>query len=217
MPDGLRIVIAEDHPFFRNGLRSALEKDSSITVVAEATDGRTALEQIRTLAPGIAILDIGLPAMNGFAVARKIREEQLPVEIVFLTIHEDEDMFDEALALGAKGYLLKDCTDAEILRCLSAVSSGHHYISPTMTTCLVRKTQRVETFAQQQPGLRRLTLQERTILRLIAHEKTSKEIAEELGVAPKTVDIHRTNICRKLELHGQHVLARFAARHRAEL
>jgi DNA-binding NarL/FixJ family response regulator len=217
MTDELRIVIAEDHPFFRSGLRAALAKDSSLKIVAEASDGAAALDQIRSLKPGIAILDIGLPRMNGFAVTRKIRDEQLPVEIVFLTIHEDAEMFEEALSLGAKGYLLKDCTDEEILRCVAAVAAGRHYISPTMTTCLVKKTQRVEGFAQQTPGLHLLTPQERTILKMIAKERTSKEIAQELGVARKTVDAHRSNICRKLEIHGQHVLARFAARHRSEL
>lgn len=217
MPDPLRIVIAEDHPFFRSGLRAALERDPSLHVVAEASDGEAALLHIRSLQPGVAILDIGLPRMNGFAVARRIREEQLPVEVIFLTIHEDEEMLEEALALGARGYLLKDCTDAEILRCVTAVASGHHCISPTMTTSLVRKTQRVAAFARETPGLQRLTPQERTILRLIAQARTSMEIARELGVARKTVDIHRSNICRKLDLHGQHVLARFAARHRTEL
>ena len=217
MTDELRIVIAEDHPFFRSGLRAALEKDASLKIVGEASDGAAALDQIRSLKPGVAILDIGLPRLNGFAVTRRIRQEQIPVEVVFLTIHEDEEMFEEALSLGAKGYLLKDCTDEEIRRCVAAVASGRHYISPTMTTCLVKKTQRVESFARETPGLHRLTPQERTILRLIAQERTSKEIAQELGVARKTVDIHRSNICRKLEIHGQHVLARFAARHRSEL
>ena len=217
MTDELRIVIAEDHPFFRSGLRAALEKDASLKIVGEASDGAAALDQIRSLKPGVAILDIGLPRLNGFAVTRRIRQEQIPVEVVFLTIHEDEEMFEEALSLGAKGHLLKDCTDEEIRRCVAAVASGRHYISPTMTTCLVKKTQRVESFARETPGLHRLTPQERTILRLIAQERTSKEIAQELGVARKTVDIHRSNICRKLEIHGQHVLARFAARHRSEL
>jgi DNA-binding NarL/FixJ family response regulator len=217
MNEEIRIVIAEDHPFFRDGLRAALKKAESLSVVAEASDGLTALENVRSLRPDIAILDIGLPGMNGFAVVRQIREQQIPVEIVFLTIHDDEDMFEEALELGVKGYVLKDCTEAELLKCISAVSSGQHYVSPSMTTYLVKKTQRVERFAKQTPGLGLLTPQERAILRRIAQEKTSKEIAQEMGIAQKTVDTHRSNICRKLDIGGQHVLARFAARHRTEL
>lgn len=217
MDEGTRIVIAEDHPFFLDGLRRVLEKAGSLTVVGEAFDGSTALGHVRSLKPDSAILDIGLPRMNGFEVVRTIREERIAVEIVFLTIHDDADMFEAALQLGVKGYLLKDCTDGELLRCIGAVSSGHHYVSPSMTSYLVNKTQRIEQFARQAPGLRLLTAHERIILRLIAQDKTSKEIARELGIARKTVDSHRSNICRKLEIHGQHVLARFAARHRQEI
>lgn len=217
MDDKTRIVIAEDHPFFLAGLRRVLEKAGSIAIVGDAADGPTALGQIRSLKPNLAILDIGLPRMNGFDIVRTIRAERIPVEIVFLTIHDDEDMFETALQLGVKGYLLKDCTDTELLRCIGAVSSGQHYASPSMTSYLVKKTQRVEQFAEQAPGLRLLTPHERTILRFIAQDKTSKEIARELGIARKTVDAHRSNICRKLEIHGQHVLTRFAVRHRQEI
>jgi len=217
MPEQIRLVIAEDHPFFRDGLRRALEKSGAFQVVAEVADGPAALEQIRSLRPDVAILDIGLPLLNGFAVVRSLREERVPVAVVFLTVHDDEGMFEAALELDVRGYLLKDCTDAEIVRCIGAVASGRHYTSPSMTTYLVNKTHRVDRFQQQTPGLQRLTPQERAILRLIARDKTSKDIAREMGIAQKTVDAHRSSICRKLDIHGQHVLARFAARHRADL
>jgi DNA-binding NarL/FixJ family response regulator len=217
MDERIRVVIAEDHPFFREGMRLALGKAETLDIVAEASDGLTALEHLRLLRPAIAILDISLPRMNGFDVVRTVRQEQIPVEIVFLTRHDDEEMFEAALQLGVKGYLLKDCTDTELLRCITAVSSGQHYASPSMTSYLVRKTQRIEHFAEQVPGLGLLTPHERTILRLIAQEKSSKEIARELGIARKTVDSHRSNICRKLEIAGQHALTRFAARHRLEI
>ena len=217
MADQIRIVIAEDHPFFRDGLRRALEKCDGFQVVAETADGPAALEQIRSLRPDVAILDIGLPRLNGFAVVRALREAHVPVAVVFLTVHDDESMFEAALELDVRGYLLKDCTGAEIVRCIGAVASGRHYTSPSMTTYLVNKTHRVGRFEQQTPGLRLLTPQERIILRLIARDKTSKDIAHEMGIARKTVDAHRSSICRKLDIHGQHVLARFAARHRADL
>jgi DNA-binding NarL/FixJ family response regulator len=217
MAEPIRIVIAEDHPFFRDGLRRALDRCEAFQIVAETADGPAALEQVRSLKPEVAILDIGLPRMNGFAVVRKLREEGIPVAIVFLTVHDDEAMFEAALELDVRGYLLKDCTDAEMVRCISAVAAGQHYTSPSMTTYLVNKTQRVDRFEQQTPGLRLLTRQERTILRKIALDKTSKEIAQELGITRKTVDAHRSSICRKLDIHGQHVLARFAARHRSNL
>lgn len=210
-------MIAEDHPFFLNGLRGVLQNSGSLTVVGEALDGQDALGQVRSLRPHLAILDIGLPRMNGFDVVRAIREERIPVEIVFLTIHDDEDMLEAALQLGVKGYLLKDCRDAELLRCVVAVSSGQHYASPSMASYLVKKTQRIEQFAARAPGLRLLTPHERSILRLVAQDKSSKEIARYLGIARKTVDSHRSNICRKLEIGGQHALTRFAARHCQEI
>jgi DNA-binding NarL/FixJ family response regulator len=217
MGEPIRLVIAEDHPFFRDGLRRALDRCDAFQIVAETADGPAALEQIRVHKPEVAILDIGLPRMNGFAVVRKLREEGIPVAIVFLTVHDDEAMFEAALELDVRGYLLKDCTDAEMIRCISAVAAGQHYTSPSMTTYLVNKTQRVERFAQQTPGLGLLTAQERTILRAIARDRSSKEIAAEMGIARRTVDAHRSNICRKLEIHGQHALARYAVRHRADL
>jgi DNA-binding NarL/FixJ family response regulator len=211
------IVIAEDHPFFRDGLRRALEADQGLHVVAEASDGRTAFDQIRSLKPDVAILDIGLPEIDGCALARKIRQAGLRVEIIFLTICDDEEMFEEALRSDVKGYLLKDCTASEIVRCIKAVRAGQIYASPAMATYLAGKARRVEQFSQAVPGLRLLTPHERAILARIAQDKTSKEIARELGIAPKTVDAHRLNICRKLEIHGNHVLSRFAAQHKEQI
>jgi len=217
MSEEIHIVIAEDHPFFRDGLRRALDRTPSLHVVAEAADGMAALEHIRTLKPEVAILDIGLPRLDGVAVARRIREEQIPVEIVFLTISDDREVFEEALNLGVKGYLLKDSTEAELLRCVTAVASGQHYMSPSMTSYLVDKVRQTERFVRQTPGLERLTPQELAILRRIADGKTSKEIAQHLGISAKTVDAHRASICNKLEIHGQHALSRFATRHRSEI
>ncbi len=217
MTEEIRIVIADDHRLIRSGLRQDLEKAPCFHLIAEASDGLMALEYIRSLKPDIAILDIGLPKMNGVAVVRRIREESIPVEIVFLTICRDQDMFEEALELGVKGYLLKDCTEEELLRCITAVASGQHYTTPPMTTYLVDKVRGAKEFSRQTPGLDLLTSQERAVLRQIANGKTSKEIAEEMGIATKTVDAHRTNICSKLEIHGPSVLNRFAARHRTQI
>ena len=217
MNEMLRIVIAEDHPFFRDGLRRALETEKGFCVVAEAGDGASALRCIQTLRPDIAVLDIGLPELNGCAVARKIREEKVATEIVFLTISDDEDMFEEALEWDVKGYLLKDCTAAEIVRCVKAVAAGQSFTTPAMTTYLVGKTRRMEQLSEKIPGLRRLTPHERLILKRVAQDKSSKEIAAEMGIAPKTVDAHRMSICNKLGIHGNHVLGRFAIRHRDEI
>jgi DNA-binding NarL/FixJ family response regulator len=137
--------------------------------------------------------------------------------VVFLTVRDDEEMYEEALELGVKGYLLKDCTPSELVRCVQAVSCGQHCTTPSMTSYLVGRTHRIERFAEKVPGLSLLTPHERAILRRIAQEKTSKEIAQEMGLAPKTIDAHRSNICGKLKIHGKHVLSRFAVRHRSDI
>lgn len=217
MADEIRIVVAEDHPFFRDGLRRALAAEPGFLVVAEAGDGRSALEAIRTHVPHVAILDIGLPVVDGCAVVKAVREERIPVEIAFLTIADDGALFEQALEWDVKGYMLKDCTDVDVVRCVRAVAKGQHFTCPAMTTYLVNKTRRVEHFVREAPGLKRLTRQEQAILALIARDKTSKEIAQEMGISQKTVDAHRSNICRKLEIHGNHALSRFAMRHRHEL
>jgi DNA-binding NarL/FixJ family response regulator len=217
MPREISIVIAEDHPFFRDGLRRALESQPGVRVVAEASDGRTAFDYVQTLKPDVAILDIGLPEIDGCELARRIREAELRVELIFLTICDDEEMFEEALRSDVKGYLLKDCTASEIQRCVRAVCSGQIYASPAMATYLAGKARRVENLSKAIPGLRLLTPQERAILLRIAQNKTSKEIALEMGIAPKTVDTHRLNICHKLEIHGNYVLSRFAIQHKDDI
>jgi len=212
----VRIVIAEDHPLFRDGLRRALTRDG-LCVVAEASDGRRALELIRSQAPDVAILDIGLPGMDGCSVARTIREERLPVELVFLTVCDEIEVFEQALEWDVKGYLLKDSTADEIERCVRAAAAGQNFVSPALATHLVQRTRRMERFERSVPELQRLTAQERAILKRIAQHKGSKEIAAEMGISPKTVDAHRANICQKLGLHGNHVLSRFAWQHRDAL
>jgi DNA-binding NarL/FixJ family response regulator len=217
MDHDLRIVIGEDHPVFRDGLRNTLSSPAGFQIVGEAGDGQTAYDLIRSLRPDIAILDIGLPILDGCTVARRICEERLPVALVFLTVCDEAEIFEQALAWGVKGYQLKDATADEIVRCMRAVAAGQHFVSPAMTTHLVERTQRVEAFSRQVAALQRLTPHERLILKRIALECQSKEIAAELGITPRTVDAHRANICQKLGLHGNHVLRRFALRHRDQL
>jgi two-component system nitrate/nitrite response regulator NarL len=217
MTGRLRIVIAEDHPIFRDGLRRALAGAADLELAGEADDGVGALAMIRTRTPDVAVLDIGLPGLDGCEVAARVRAERLPVELVFLTVCDDVGMFSRALELDVKGYLLKDATAEEIVRCLRAAGRGQHYASPAMTTYLVERTHRATRLAARVPALQQLTAHERAILVRVAQGKRSKEIAAELGIAPKTVDGHRANVCRKLNLHGNHALARFAIQHRDDL
>lgn len=217
MKTEIRIVIADDHPIFRQGLRQVIEKANHLKVVAEAEDGITALEQIQQCEPEIAILDIDMPNQDGFSVARSIREQRLPVEVIFLTMHKDELHFNEALDLGAKGYLVKDNAAADVVNCINAAAAGKNYISPVLSTYLINRGRRAVALAEQQPGLSNLTATERRIMVLLADYKTSKEIASELCVSARTIENHRANICIKLDLHGTHALVKFAIQHKSEL
>jgi DNA-binding NarL/FixJ family response regulator len=212
----LPILIADDHPLSRRGLRQVIESEPDFEVVSEAGDGQSALESIRALRPAIAILDIGMPKLDGLGVAQVALEESLPVDIIFLTMYREEKLFSRALELGAKGYVLKDSAATDIVRCIRAVAAGQHYTSPELTTYLVRRRRPVEG-PRPGSGLEVLTLTERRVLRLLADYKTSKEIGEELFVSRRTVDTHRSNICLKLDIHGSHALMKFALEHKALL
>ncbi len=214
----MRILIADDHPIVRQGLRQAIETDPQLTIVAEASDGRAALDQIQRTQPDIAVLDIDMPGLDGFSVARAIGNLRLPVAIIFLTVYRDERFFAEALELGAKGYVLKDAAVTDILSGIRAVAAGEHFTSPALTSYLVKERQTSPTRAQAQAsGLHDLTATERRILALIAEYKTSREIGDALHISHRTVQTHRTNICAKLDLHGSHALMRFALDHKSEL
>ena len=217
MKTDIRVLIADDHPIVRQGLRQVIEADPQLKVVAEAGDGQTALERIQTLQPEIAVLDIDMPEMDGFAIARALREQELNTAVIFLTIHREEDFFNEALDVGAKGYVLKDSATTDIVAAIRAVARGEHYTSPALTSSLVNRRQRAADLRQQKPTLNDLTSAERRILQLIADYKTSREIADELCISYRTVETHRTNICQKLDLHGSHTLMKFALAHKAEL
>jgi len=216
MGDEIRTVIADDHPIFRRGLRQSVEEADGITVIGEAADGKAALELIRELSPDVAILDISMPVLDGFVVAREIIKENPQVQVVFLTAHTEESLFDEAMALGVKGYLLKESSMGDIVSCVLAVAQGKHYTSPALTSYLVTCARRRSGSAAKQ-GLEDLTPTERRVLKLIAEYKTSREIADELFVSYHTIETHRRNICEKLDLHGSHALMKFALANRSEL
>lgn len=217
MESAIEVLIADDHPIVRQGLRQTIEAGAGLRVVAEAGDGREALARIKGLKPHVAVLDIQMPVLDGFGVARAVRAEGLPVGLVFLTVYRDEDIFNAALDLGVKGYVLKDSAVEDIVACVRAVAAGQHYASPALTSHLVSRGRRAAALVEERPGLAALTPTERQVLRLIADYKTSREIAAELFVSPRTVETHRNHICQKLGLRGSHALMKFALSHKSEL
>ena len=213
----LTVVIADDHPIFRKGLRQVLETDPHLHIVAEAEDGHAALAGIEELKPDVAVLDIDMPGPDGFEIARAVQEKALPVAIIFLTMHTNEDVFNTAFDLGVKGYVLKDGAVTEIIRGIKAVAAGENYISPELATFLVRRANRAAALTHEKPALASLTQTEQRVLKMIAAYKTSREIADELCISPRTVERHRANICEKLELKGSHALLKFATEHKSQL
>ncbi len=213
----LRILLADDHPLFRQGLRGAIEADPAFEVIQEAGDGRAALQAIRDMKPDLCILDINMPVLDGLGVVRQMRAQGLRAEVIFLTFYKEEDLFNAALDLDVKSYVLKDSAAADILQAIRSVAAGHRYISPTLADHLYARTAGAQALRQARPALDRLTRTERRILKLIALDKTSKEIAVDLGLSPRTVENHRTNICAKLDVHGIHSLVKFAYDNKSRL
>ena len=154
MADEITIVIADDHPMFRRGLRQSLEECPDFKILSEAGDGKTALQMIQDINPAVAILDISMPLMDGFAVARELQKANHQTRLIFLTAYQEESIFEEAMQLGVKGYLLKESGLKEIVSCVEAVIADQHYTSPALTTYLINLSR--QPGGTNQPGLKDL-------------------------------------------------------------
>jgi DNA-binding NarL/FixJ family response regulator len=209
------VLLADDHPMFRRGLREAVEEAGRYKVVAEAGDGDTAIRQIGLLSPMLAVIDLAMPGRDGLEVLAWL-EGRSPTRAVVLTMYRDAAYVDRAIELGAVGYLVKDDAQDEILRCLDLVCEGEFYLSPGIG--LPPQAAPDPAGSGQSKGLLALlTPAQLAVLRLLAECRTSKEIARTLGISAKTVDNHRTNISARLNLYGANALLRFAVRHRGHL
>jgi two-component system, NarL family, response regulator DegU len=206
----ITVLIADDHPIFRKGLCEVLTEDPTIKLVAEVSDGAAALQKIRELKPQAAVLDLDMPHMNGLQVAKKTIELRLPVAVVMLTMHKEEMLFNEAMNAGVLGFILKENAASDLLGCIRAVVSGEPFISPSLSAFLLNRKMDAQKLREEKPELEKLTAAERRILKLIAEDLTSKEIAERLGISAHTVENHRAKICERLNLRGSHSLLKFA-------
>ena len=216
-PAPTTIFIADDHPIFRKGLEEVIMFDNQFQVIGNAGDGETALEEIQHLLPNVAVIDIEMPKLNGLEVIRRIHEASLPVYCIVLTMYREEAIFDQALDLGVRGYLLKDSAIADILKGIETVSRGQYFISPSLTSRALETHPAVNQTIHQRLGVDKLTATERQIISLIAQSLSTKEIADSLNVSPRTVENHRYNIVRKLGLSGNYSLLRFALDNKAYL
>jgi DNA-binding NarL/FixJ family response regulator len=213
MPDEITIVLVDDHPVVRKGLKLSIEEDARMKVVAEAGDGEAALGLIKKLNPQLALLDIDMPKLGGLGVAKEIIRLGLKTQIIFLSFHRDEDFFRAAIDIGGRGYLLKDSAMDEIVTAINTVIAGQVYMSSAIALQLLQSTG-VTSDTRNGSLIGDLTPSERRILLLIADGLSSKEIGTELSIHYRTVENHRTNICRKLGIEGANALLRFAVQHK---
>jgi len=211
----ITVLIADDHPVFRRGLREVVENAMGLRVVAEAENGAVALRLLAEKRPQVAVLDVDMPEMDGFEVVRATRRQQIEVEVVFLTMHKDEDVLNEALSLGVRGFIVKDSAVSDITESIRAVAAGQFFISPALSGLLVKRNAAAKALSDERPGLKTLTATELRVLQLLAEYKTNKEIAREMFLSYRTVENHRANICQKLDLSGTHALVKFAVENRS--
>jgi len=208
----IRILLADDHTLIRGGLRLLAEQQPDLVVVGEAEDGRQAVAMADALKPDVAVLDIGMPNLNGIEAAKQITEGESRAAVVILSMHADETYILRALKAGARGYLLKDSTESDLARAIRAVAEGKSFFSPAVSKVLledyVRKLQR--TGGEDSYEL--LTPREREILQLIAEGKSNKDVANLLHLSVYTVETHRANIMEKLKLKSVPELILYAVR-----
>jgi DNA-binding NarL/FixJ family response regulator len=207
----IRVLLADDHKIVREGLRSILEKEPDIEVIAMGENGRAALQLAGELRPDVAVIDIAMPEMNGIEAIRRIRCETPGIRMLALSMHSARRFVVEALSAGAKGYILKDCASEELVRAIRVVAGNETYLSPKITGIIVKDyVKRLPESQSTSNSL--LSNREREVLQLIAEGQSTKEIAFDLGVSVKTVETHRQQVMRKLHLHNVAELTRYAIR-----
>ena len=208
----LRIVLGDDHTLMRHGLRKILEEQPDWTVVAEASDGREAVRQTLALQPDVVVLDIGMPLLNGIEATRQIARRFDNINILILSMHSEEAYITQAMKAGARGYLLKDSADTDLIRAVVAVAAGKSFFSPAVAKVMLDDYVRHLAEKGIADRFESLSEREREIFQLIAEAHSNKEIADLLSVSPATVETHRAHILQKLDVHNTAELVLYAVR-----
>ena len=208
----LRLVLADDHDIVRRGLRALLQDEPGIEIVGEASDGREALNLCQELQPDLAILDIAMPQLNGIEVAAQAIRHNPQLRVIMLSMHAHESYVIRSLTAGAKGYLLKDATEEDLVPAVRAVSQGRSFFSPAISHILAEDYVRYLQQSGQEDSYSLLTDREKEILQLLAEGRSNKEVASLLGIGLSTVETHRANTMQKLALHNTAELVLYAVR-----
>jgi two-component system NarL family response regulator len=208
---GIRVLLVDDHQILRDGLRALLSGESGVEVVGEAPDGRAALERVGSLAPDVVVMDIVMPELNGIEATRRIVAGCARVRVVALSMCSDDTHVRRMLDAGATGYVPKSAAHDELVRAIRAAGVGRAYLSPLVTAAVVERATH-PVVGRDVASDARLGRREREVLQLVAEGRTSAETARTLHISVKTVETHRRNISRKLELHGTAELTKYAVR-----
>ncbi len=204
------VVIADDHPIFLLGLKSVLERMEEFELIGVAEDGSQAWDLIKNKKPDIALLDIEMPDMSGLEICEKARSENLFTKVVALTVHKDEEIFNQALEAGVHGYILKENSVDDLAEGIKTVLSGNFFFSASVSSFLLNRNARSAASSEPEKKGRRLTKTEKYVMRMIAEGHTSNEIAKKMRISVKTINNHRANICKKLNLKGTNSLLVYA-------
>ena len=208
----MRVLLADDHGIVRRGLRTLLESEPGLQVIAEAADGLEALRLTAEHQPDLLILDIGMPKLNGIDVAARAQKLERPPKTIILSMHSDESYIIRALAAGARAYLLKDATDEDLLPAITAVAAGKRFFSPAVTAVLVEDYVRRLQAKGLNDTYHLLTDREKEVLQLLAEGRSNKEVATVLELSLSTVETHRSNFMQKLNLHNTAEVVLYAVR-----
>ena len=206
----IRILLTDDHTLFRQGIRTLLSAESDLEIVGEAANGTEAVERVTELRPDLVLMDIGMPGLSSFEATRQIKKIRPDTKILFLTMYDDEDYLVQCMEVGASGYVLKDSPAQQLLAAIRDVHKGGSYLSPRMLSQLVDDFRsRIKT-AHRQPRFATLTTREKEILKFLAEGESVKEIASGLNLSVKTVEAHKFNLMRKLDIHNKAHLVQYA-------
>jgi DNA-binding NarL/FixJ family response regulator len=208
----IRILLADDHTVIRRGLRALLERQDGFTVVAEASDGREAVETAAAMNPDVAVIDIGMPNLNGIEAASRITEKHPETTVVILSMHVDESYVLRALKAGARGYLLKDAPEEDLINAIRAVHQGKAFFSPEISKMLAEDYMRQMRQRGVEDSYELLTPREREILQMLGEGNSNKDVATKLNLSLHTVETHRGNVLEKLNLHSTAEMILYAVR-----
>ena len=209
----IRVLLADDHAILRSGLIRLLEENGGVEVVGEAENGHEAVQKTQELHPDIVVMDIGMPVMNGMEATKQIKNRNQDVEVLILTVHDNEEYLFQAFQAGAAGYVLKKAADTDLVNAIHEIARGDYFLDPSVTKMVVENyLERLRTGQEPAPNHDSLTEREREILKLLAEGYLNREIAESLYISVKTVETHKAHIMEKLNLHKRAELVRYAIR-----